>query len=135
MIVEKLIVDRLKLALGIPVYFGMQPQGTDEVPSRMPVAIVNRSDSNWMVGFCGTDPDLSVARIQIDYYAEQAADARGWADTGRRTMIGMIDDDGAALAPGLNDEQSFYDQLSRGWRVMQTWEVTDYAPAIPVPTP
>lgn len=135
MIVEKLIVDRIKLAFGVPTYFGMQPQGDDDVPSKMPVIIVNRNDSDWVTCFAGTDPDLSIARIQIDYYAEQAADARGWADSGRVLMIGMIDDEGVALAPALNDEQSFYDQLSRAWRVMQTWVVTDYAPFIPVPTP
>jgi hypothetical protein len=134
-IAEKLIIDRLKAALGIPVYFGMQPQGDDEAPSKMPVVIVNRSDSGWSTGFSGTDPDLSITRMQIDYYAEQAAEARGWADTGRLTMIGMVHDDGAALAPSLSDEQSFYDQVSRGWRVMQTWVVTDYAPAIPIPNP
>lgn len=135
MIVEKLIIDRLKSALGIPVYFGMQPQGDDESPSNMPVVIVNRPGSEWPVGFIGTDANLSMAQIQIDYYAEQAAECRGWADTGRLTMVGMIDEDGAALAPGLRDEQSFYDQLSRAWRVMQTWDVADYAPAIAFPTP
>jgi len=35
---------------------------------------VNRSGSAWLDGFCGTDPDLSVVAVQVDYYAETAQD-------------------------------------------------------------
>jgi hypothetical protein len=120
MIAEKNICDLLFAATAIPTYFGVQPQPPSGEPSPMPVIIVNRTASEWVNEFCGTDTALSLATIQVDYYAETAEACRRAADTGRTAMAGQ----------SLNSEVSFYDEMSRAWRVMQAWTVTDYSPTI-----
>ena len=129
MIIERAINDALTAATGVAVYFGAQPQGTDEAPSKLPVIVINRPDALWPVTNSGTDTDLAMTTIQVDYYAEGAEDCRRLADTGRAVVRDIVAN-GAALCPGLRGEQSFYDQVSRAWRVLQTWEVADYAPAL-----
>lgn len=124
MSVEKLIIDTVRTATAEPVYFGMAPQPVDDVPSPMPVTIVNRIRTDWLNAFCGTDPNINTSGIQIDYYAETAEGARRSADAGRNAIIALPDD------ATLDSEVSFYDQVSRGWRVMQTWNIAEYQPSL-----
>lgn len=129
MIVEKTICDALQTATGVATYFGVQPQGPVGEPSPMPVIIVNRTGSTWPVGLCGTDTALSIATIQVDYYSATAEGCRRYADTGRDTMRDL-EDGGAPSCPGLQSEISFYDDMSRAWRISQNWSITDYSPAL-----
>jgi hypothetical protein len=130
--IEKIIVDTLRTACAIDAWFGAQPQGSDEVPSEMPVVIVNRIEANWLSEFCGFDDELAITGMQVDYYAETAEAARRLSDKGRKAMKDLTDPaDSVALCPTLETEASFYDAVSRAWRVMQLWLVNDYQPALP----
>lgn len=130
MMIEKTMVDSLKTACAVETWFGAQPQGDDESPSSLPVIIVNRPDSTWLSTFCGTDPDLSIPMMQVDYWAETAEQARRLADTGRLTLIALADTTGP-LHPTLQTEDSSYEPIARAWRVIQRWWVPDYQPALP----
>jgi hypothetical protein len=132
---EKNMVDTLAAACNVPAWFGAQPQSDDEAPSEMPVIIVNRPDADWLNDFSGVDVDLAVTTIQVDYYAETAEAARRLADAGRLAVRDLVDQDDDPICPALSTETSFYDQVSRAWRVMQQWRVPDYNPSLPVPTP
>lgn len=132
MIIETAIITALQ-AIGEPVYYGTAPQPEGDEPTPLPVLIVNRIASRWPYGFCGTDGDLSILTVQIDYHAETAERARQLADAGRSVLIGM-DHPGLApgqkVAPALDNELSLRDDGTRSWRVTQQWAVTDYSPAI-----
>lgn len=126
MSVERLIIDTVEAATGgVATFFGMQPQADDDHPSPMPVNIVNRIRTDWLNNFCGADPALNTSGIQVDYYAETAEQARRLADQGRAAIIALPD------AATLDSEVSFYDQVSRGWRVMQQWNIPEYQPSLP----
>jgi hypothetical protein len=124
MTVEKLIIDLVKAATGAPTYFGMAPQPEDNVPSPMPLIIVNRIGTTWQNTFCGTDGALALASVQVDYYAETAEGARRLGDSGRNAIIGLVD------APTLDSEISYYDTVSRGWRILQQWNIAEYQPTL-----
>lgn len=130
MALEKLIVDLMQASTGVEAWFGAQPQGTDEEPARLPVVIVNRPDTNWLATFCGTDPDLNIATMRIDFWDTKAEGARRIADKGRAAMVALTDGVGP-LCPVLNSEVSYYEPMVRAWRVMQQWAVTEYQPSLP----
>lgn len=132
MMLERTIVDLMASATSVETWFGAQPQGTDEEPSRLPVVIVNRPDTGWLATFCGTDDQLSLATMRIDFWAKKAEDARRLADKGRKAMITLADDTGP-LFPILGSEVSYYEPMARAWRVMQQWQVPDYLPSLPEP--
>lgn len=125
MTIERKVVDTVRTATGALTYFGVQPQPSDDRPAPLPVAIVNRSGSEWPRVFCGTDDKLTVAEIQTDYYAETAEGARRLADQGRAALIALDP------PPTLTNEFSLYDPESRAWRVIQRWSMTDYQPSLP----
>jgi hypothetical protein len=122
-IIEAVIITELK-ALFAPmdrIYFGVAPQDDNETALAFPLIIVNRVGTVWPVGFCGTDVNLEMAQIQVDYYHDQSEGCRRMADQARAQLS----------KHGLAAEISFYDDVSRGWRIAQTWDVADYAPAVP----
>jgi hypothetical protein len=127
---EKAICDLMHAVTGVETWFGAQPQGNDDEPARLPVVIVNRPDSTWLATFCGTDGDLALATMRIDFWHTTAEGARRLADKGRVAMIGLTDDKGP-LAPILGSEVSYYEPMARAWRVMQAWQVPDYQPVLP----
>lgn len=131
MSLEKNVVDTLAAACAVPAWFGAQPQAEDEAPSEMPVVIVNRPDADFLNDFAGADIDLALTTIQVDYYAETAEAARRLADAGRIAVRAIADAEANPICPVLATESSFYDQISRGWRVMQQWRMPDYSPALP----
>lgn len=123
MIIEADIIAGLKALFSMNrVYFGMAPQEGNEEALKFPMVIVNRVSTLWPVTFCGTDVDLEMAQIQVDFYDNVSQECRIMADAARRALS----------AHGLVTEISFYDDVSRGWRITQTWEVADYTPAIVV---
>lgn len=132
MMLEKTIVDLMASATGAEAWFGAQPQGSDDEPARLPVVIVNRPDSAWLATFCGTDTDLSLATMRIDFWAAKAESAKRLADKGRAAMKDLADSTGP-LHPILNSEVSYYEPMARAWRVMQQWAVPDYLPSLPEP--
>lgn len=134
MMLEKTMVDVLKLATGVETWFGAQPQADDEEPARLPVVIVNRPGSDWLNTFCGVDDALSIPTMRVDYWADKAEAARRLADKGRAAIKGLADDTGP-LFPTLTSEVSYYEPMARAWRVMQQWRVPDYVPALPEPIP
>lgn len=128
MTIERSIVDLMRAALGVPVWFGAQPQESDNAPSIMPVVIVNRPEVGFINTFAGVDPDLALTTMQLDYYDETADGARRMSILGRQAMT-QLADGLKPLCPTLDTEESFYDSMSRAWRVLQRWTVPDYAPA------
>lgn len=128
--IERTFCDSLLLATSVETWFGAQPQGSDEVPSSMPVIVVNRPETDWLATFGGTDVGLAVTVMQVDYYAETAEAARRLADIGR-TTIAALEDSTGPLYGTLDQEISLYDSISRAWRVVQRWTVPDYIPALP----
>ena len=112
----------------VPVFYGVQPQSDDGQPSQMPVVIINRVSSTWIGAFCGTDTDMAVTGIQVDYYDETAEGARRLADGGRMSIRDLVGD--SAGGGILESEISYYDDDSRGWRVLQRWSLTDYVPQL-----
>lgn len=132
--IEKTIVDLMESATATETWFGAQPQADDEEPARLPVVIVNRTGSDWLATFCGTDPELAIATIRIDFWDKKAEGARRLADKGRKAMVTLQDETGV-LCPVLASEVSYYEPMVRGWRVMQQWQVPDYQPALPEPVP
>ena len=134
MMIEKTIVDLMEVATATETWFGAQPQADDEEPARLPVVIVNRPGSNWLATFCGTDPNLALANMRIDYWHKKAEGARRLADKGRAAMVNLADETGP-LCPVLASEVSYYEPMVRGWRVMQQWNVPDYQPSLPEPVP
>lgn len=130
MMLEKTMVDTLAIACACETWFGAQPQGDDESPSALPVVIVNRPDSAWIADFCGTDPDLAIPLMQVDYWAETAEAAKRLSDVGRTALI-MLNDPTGPLYPVLQTEDSTYEPIPRAWRVMQRWVIPDYQPALP----
>jgi hypothetical protein len=111
---EKAICDLMHAVTGVETWFGAQPQGSDDEPARLPVVIVNRPDSTWLATFCGTDGDLALATMRIDFWHTTAEGARRLADKGRVAMIGLADDKGP-LAPILGSEVSYYEPMARAW--------------------
>jgi hypothetical protein len=123
-IIEAEIIATLKTLFSMSrVYFGMAPQEGNEEALKFPLVIVNRVGTLWPVTFCGTDVDLEMAQIQVDFYDNVSQECRIMADAARRALS----------AHSLATEISFYDDVSRGWRITQTWEVSDYTPAIAGP--
>lgn len=129
MIIETAIINALRPELGA-TYYGTAPQPEGDEPTPLPVTIVNRPGSKWLSGFCGTDPDLTFATVQVDYYAATAQEAREMADAGRALIL-ALEQPGAAgerVAPILENEMSLRDDVTRSWRVMQQWAAPDYSP-------
>lgn len=117
--IEKEIIDGLKIALAIDrVYYGSAPQESNTEPLVFPLVVINRVGSTWANSFCGVDVDLSMVDVQIDFYGNTGFQARNAADLARLFLSQY----------SLDSEISFYDEASRGWRVMQTWAVPDYTP-------
>ena len=128
---ERRIVDLMRTVNGdTEAWFGAQPQGDDESPSKLPVIIVQRPDTVWLNEFCGLDPDIAIPVIQIDYWAATAEQARRLADAGRTLMIGLKDPNDNLICPSLQMEESLYEPMARAWRYLQRWYVTDYLPVL-----
>lgn len=131
MIVEKRVIDAVNSVTGVLTFFGVQPQGPDDQPSPLPVVIVNRTGTRWANEFGGADTGLAITQIQVDVYAETAEGCRRIADLARTAIRDLADDDGNRICPTLDSEVSFYDQESRGWRIMQVWTPPEYEPVLP----
>lgn len=127
MIVERTIVDALKAGLApLPAVFaGIGPQSPGDQPAALPLVTVNRAGSQWANSFCGVDLELSIVAIQIDVYARSNEISRTLADQARAIIAGIDP------APTLQNEWTLYDDGARAFRVIQTWNATDYAPSLP----
>lgn len=105
-----------------PVQLGVRLQPSDNRPAPLPVVIVQRIGSTWPSTFCGTADDLSLAQIQVDFYALQSDEALRHARECRAAFRNL------PVRPTLQNEISLYDDASRSWRVVQTWTAPDDAP-------
>lgn len=125
MTVERDIIDALEAATGVETFLGMAPQPADDTPAPLPVNIVNRVRTDWVNTFCGVDGAFNITGIQVDYYADTAEQSRRNADTGRASLIAL------AMGATLDTEVSYYDIVSRGWRIQQQWNFAEYEPSLP----
>lgn len=126
MIVEVEVINALRagLTLAPPVHNAVAPQPEGDQPAPLPLVIVNRTAAAWSSTFCGTDFDLAITDLQVDFYARSNAAARTLADEAR-PIIGALDP-----PPTLQSEITIYDDTARAFRIVQTWRTADYNPRL-----
>lgn len=131
MIIERAFVDLLASRCNAPTYYGRQPQPADGRPAPLPVIIVNRITSRWFTNQCGTDVNLTLATIQVDYYGATAEASRRLADLGRAALANdLLNESSEKVRPALDNESVFYDSDSAAYRTMQEWTAATHATSL-----
>jgi hypothetical protein len=103
-----------------PVLNSYAPQSPETKPTALPFTVVERTDTEWLPSFCGTQGDRCFATVQVTFVARQLVDARRMADRARPPLL--------AEADSLDSESSNYDADLRAHFVQQSYRVFDVSP-------